>query len=234
MWSKFVERFYPSISKATIGFRNFAQSANTASTSTTTKILPNAVSPPHYTLVTIRTGSNLEPLRFQCVPTNLLFQPLRRDLLWSAVVYERDVQRVGASNPPSRSTNGYSRRKLYKQKGTGRARVGDANSPTRSTGGRALARRAPNDFSTELNSKTWNLAMRNAFSHKYREGRLYVLENNSTLEDKIIPRSIFITDNPDIEDRVSPSDLRVVDLLGARKVLIDLNALQTINKLTCK
>ncbi|CAD6641874.1 BAG_1a_G0039580.mRNA.1.CDS.1 [Saccharomyces cerevisiae] len=147
----------------------------TAHAESTLNPLPNAAIPPKYALVTVRSFPSLEPLTFVPVPTSTVAAPLRRDILWRAVVYENDNRRVGASNPPGRSENGFSRRKLMPQKGSGRARVGDANSPTRHNGGRALARTAPNDYTTELPSKVYSMAFNNALSHQYKSGKLFVI-----------------------------------------------------------
>lgn len=123
------------------------------------------------------------------VPMSVLGVPLRRDILWRAVVYENDNKRVGSSNPPSRSENGYSRRKLLPQKGTGRARVGDANSPTRHGGGRAHARSAPNDYTTKLPRKIYSQAFSIALSHQYRQGNMYAigLEESGKLSEGDLP-----------------------------------------------
>lgn len=96
-------------------------------------------------------------------------------------MYENDNKRVGSSNPPGRSENGYSRRKLLPQKGSGRARAGDANSPTRHNGARALARTAPNDYTTILPAKIYSQAITNALSHQYRSGNLFVIGGANTL-----------------------------------------------------
>lgn len=129
----------------------------------------------------MRAFPSLEPLTFAPVPTSVLAAPLRRDILWRAVVYENDNKRVGSSNPPGRSENGYSRRKLLPQKGSGRARAGDANSPTRHNGARALARTAPNDYSTVLPSKVYSQAVINALSHQYRSGNLFIIGGANAL-----------------------------------------------------
>lgn len=114
-------------------------------------------------------------MTFAPVPTSVLDAPLRRDLLWRAVIYENDSKRVGSSNPPGRSDVGYSRRKILPQKGSGMARAGDANSPIRHNGGRALARTAPNDYTTALPKKAYSLAFNNALSHQYRNGNVFVI-----------------------------------------------------------
>lgn len=122
-------------------------------------------------------------MNFAPVPTSVLAAPLRRDLLWRAVVYENDNKRVGSSNPPGRSENGYSRRKLLPQKGSGKARAGDANSPTRHNGARALARSAPNDYTTELPKKVYSSAFNTALSYQYRKGNLFVIGGDNSLAE---------------------------------------------------
>ena len=147
-----------------------------------TSTLPNVQTPPKYTLVSLKSFPSLEPTACIPISTSILGVPLRRDILWRAVVYENDNKRVGASNPPGRSDNVYSRRKLRPQKGTGHARVGDANSPTRHKGGRALARNAPNDYSTELPKKIYSLAINTALSYQYKRGNLNVIGGDTVTE----------------------------------------------------
>ncbi|SCV03585.1 LAME_0H11606g1_1 [Lachancea meyersii CBS 8951] len=152
-----------------------SQSIRFQSSHATAKGLAHASVPPLFTLATLRSFPSLEPLTFVPVPASVFDASLRRDLLWKAVVYENDNKRVGSSNPPSRSENGYSRRKLLPQKGSGKARAGDANSPTRHNGSRALARSAPNDYTTKLPQKVYSQALLNALSYQYRRGNIHVI-----------------------------------------------------------
>ncbi|OUM52932.1 hypothetical protein BVG19_g2166 [[Candida] boidinii] len=172
----------------------YATSTSSATTTTneniiqqqTNDILPNATIPPNYVLTTLRSFPSLEPHSIFPVHSKLFNLPLRRDILWSAVVMELDNRRVGASNPPGRSDHKFSRHKLFKQKGTGRARVGDANSPIRWRGAYALARTAPNDFSTTLPSKLYRLAYRIALSDYYKNNKLFIIgEKMKNNEDQI-------------------------------------------------
>lgn len=149
--------------------------SKTVSNISTERILPNIVSPSSYTLASLRSFPSLEPHSVIPVHAKFLQAPLRRDILWLSVTMELDNKRVGASNPPGRSEGKYSRRKLMKQKGSGRARVGDANSPTRHNGAYALARNAPNDFSTDLPRREYYSAYRIALSEQYRRGHLYII-----------------------------------------------------------
>ncbi|KAK5779171.1 hypothetical protein RI543_003056 [Arxiozyma heterogenica] len=163
--------------------------------------LPNVQTPPKYTLVSLKSFPSLEPTTCIPVSTSILGVPLRRDILWRAVVYENDNRRVGASNPPGRSDNGYSRRKLRPQKGTGHARVGDANSPTRHKGGRALARNAPNDYSTELPKKIYSLAINTALSYQYKKGHLNVIGGDTITEQPTNSSDLSILDIIKQEDK---------------------------------
>lgn len=166
-----------------------------------TYTLPNVQRPPKYTLVSLKSFPSLEPTACLPVSTAILGVPLRRDILWRAVVYENDNRRVGASNPPGRSDNGYSRRKLRPQKGTGHARVGDANSPTRHKGGRALARNAPNDYSTELPKKIYSLAVNTALSYQYKKGNLNVIGGDTVTEELTNHNDLNILDIIKQEDK---------------------------------
>ena len=69
-----------------------------------------------------------------------------------------------------------SRRKLWKQKGTGRARVGDRKAPHWVGGGIAHGPRT-RDYAIKVNKKTRREALRCALSRRHQEGRLVVLED---------------------------------------------------------
>lgn len=105
---------------------------------------------------------------------------------------ELDNRRVGSASPPGRSQHKFSRRKLFKQKGTGRARVGDANSPIRYRGAQALARQAPNDHSTDLPRKVYDLAYRTAISDAFRKNRLFIIGKDAEpVEEKVLQGDSF-------------------------------------------
>lgn len=131
--------------------------------------------PPQYTLASLRSFPSLEPLSMAPYPVEFFGKKLRRDLLWSAVVYEADKARVGSGNVPTKGDKPFSNRKLHPQKGTGRARVGDANSPTRDNGLKAHGIKAPHDWSTDLPRKVYSKAFQTAFSEQYRNGRVFVI-----------------------------------------------------------
>lgn len=132
--------------------------------------------PPQYTLLSLRRFPSLEPHTMAPYPASFLNKKLRKDILWSAVVYEADCARVGSGNVPTKGDKPFSNRKLHPQKGTGRARVGDANSPIRDNGLKAHGIKAPHDWSTELPRKIYSRAFQTAFSDQYRNGKLHVFD----------------------------------------------------------
>jgi large subunit ribosomal protein L4 len=130
--------------------------------------------------VTIYSFPSLEPRSLEAWSPKHLHLPLRRDILHQAVVYEGDATRQGTASVKTRYEVHGSHRKLYRQKGTGRARVGTKQSPLRRGGGKTFGPR-PRDFSTKLNRKVYDLAWRTALSYRYRRGELVVTEDGLEL-----------------------------------------------------
>ncbi|KAL6950035.1 hypothetical protein ACO0QE_000705 [Hanseniaspora vineae] len=209
-----------------------APNAATSAADAQTKLnkLPNAAVPPSYTLATTRSFPSLEPLSFVPVPSSFLAAPLRRDILWKAVVFENDNKRTG-NIVIGRSDNGYSRRKLHKQKGTGKARVGDANSPIRMGGGRAFGRREPNNPHTDLPYKVYQQAFNVALSHQYKEGKLMVIGNTEilgngqgvhecdTVEMDIVPNQNLSTNLHEEGELIFENFLRKHNLKNVKHIL---------------
>ncbi|KIW21573.1 50S ribosomal protein L4 [Exophiala spinifera] len=142
-------------------------------------------SSPVYTLEspiikTIYSWPTLEPKRFGWYRPQLLDAPMRRDILHRAVVYEADASRQGTASTKWRFDVHGSNRKLYQQKGTGRARVRDKKSPIRRGGGVAFGPH-PRDFSTELQRKVYAQAFRIALSYRHRKGELVILNDEIKL-----------------------------------------------------
>ena len=140
-----------------------------------TPSLSRRVAPEKNVIATIYDFPSMEPLRFTEYPANHLQLPLRRDLLHRAIIYEADGMRQGTASTKWRSEVHGSHRKLYRQKGTGKARVGDKQSPIRVGGGVAFGPK-PRDFSTKLPRKIYDLAWRTALSYRYRQGELIIVQ----------------------------------------------------------
>ena len=85
-------------------------------------------------------------------------------------------RREGNASTKTRAEVTLSKRKVYRQKGTGRARVGTAGSPIRVGGGVAHGPK-PRNFRERVPKKVKRLALKSALTLKVAEGGLKVLED---------------------------------------------------------
>jgi large subunit ribosomal protein L4 len=97
------------------------------------------------------------------------------DLIWEAVVHEQAERRRGTQKAKTRSEVAGSGRKLWKQKGTGRARVSDLRNPIWRKGGIVFAPQ-PRDYSFQLPKKVRKGALREAISFKVQAGAVTVVD----------------------------------------------------------
>jgi len=108
---------------------------------------------------------------------------VRADLLKQAIVMYEANQRQGTAATRGRSMVEGSTRKLYRQKGTGRARMGAIRTPIRRGGGRAFAKR-PRDFSQRMPKKMRRLARDNAILAKLQANEGLIIEDLAFSEPK--------------------------------------------------
>jgi large subunit ribosomal protein L4 len=100
---------------------------------------------------------------------------INKQLLHDVVVMYEANQRVGTMRTKSRAEVAGNKKKLFKQKGTGRARAGHRRTPVRRGGGHAFAKR-PRDFGYRLPKKAIRLATRMALLSKFQDGEAVVLD----------------------------------------------------------
>lgn len=99
-----------------------------------------------------------------------------RQLVHDACVMYHANRRVGTVRTKSRAEISGTRAKMYRQKGTGRARAGHKQSPIRRGGGHAFAKR-PKDWSYALPRKALRAATRMALRLKLEAGQLFVVDS---------------------------------------------------------
>ncbi len=99
----------------------------------------------------------------------------RADILHRVVVWQLARRRAGTHAVKFRSDVRATNRKMYRQKGTGRARHGSRRVNIFRGGGRAFGP-IPRDHAIKLPKKVRALGLRHALSDKAREGRLIVVE----------------------------------------------------------
>ena len=101
---------------------------------------------------------------------------VKEQLLHEVVVAQLASHRAGTHAAKERSAVSGSTKKIYKQKGTGRARHGSIRAPIFVGGGRAHPPK-PQDFSYRPPRRVRVGALRSALSLLLKEGRLLVLES---------------------------------------------------------
>jgi len=107
--------------------------------------------------------------------------PLNKALIYEAVKCYLANQRQGTVSTKTRGEVSGAGRKLWKQKGTGRARVASIRSPLWKGGGNVHGPK-PRDWGYSIPKKMRRGALRSVLSERLREGGLLVLENFN-LED---------------------------------------------------
>lgn len=100
---------------------------------------------------------------------------VNKQLLHDAVVMYQSNLRQGTVKSKSRAEVAGSSKKMYKQKGTGRARMGNKRNPVRRGGGHAF-QKLPKDWSYRLPRKALKLATRMALLSKFLDGEAIVVD----------------------------------------------------------
>jgi large subunit ribosomal protein L4 len=100
---------------------------------------------------------------------------LNESLIHAAVVNYQANGRQGTSATKTRGNVSGSGRKLWKQKGTGRARIASLRSPLWKGGGNVHGPQ-PRDWSYQMPKKMRRGALRSALSERLREGNLIVID----------------------------------------------------------
>lgn len=122
-----------------------------------------------------RSGQTVGSYEFD---PNELASGINKQLLHDVVVMYETNRRVGTVSTRNRARVQGSTKKLFRQKGTGRARMGTVRSPIRKGGGVAFARDTV-DYGYRLPQKAIRLATRMALLSKF-------LDNQVTLLDELV------------------------------------------------
>jgi len=112
-----------------------------------------------------------------------VFGAINEDLLWEAVKHYRAGQRAGTHATKNKKLVSGSGKKLWRQKGTGRARVGSVRSPLWRHGGTVHGPQ-PHSHEYSFPKKKLMGALRSALAAKLADGKLTVLESFSLADHK--------------------------------------------------
>jgi large subunit ribosomal protein L4 len=112
-----------------------------------------------------------------------IFGAVNEDLLWEAVKHYRAGQRAGTHATKNRWRVSGSGKKLWKQKGTGRARIGSIRSPLWRHGGTVHGPQ-PRSYDYTFPRKKLLGALRSALAAKLADGKLIVVNTLDVKEPK--------------------------------------------------
>ena len=101
--------------------------------------------------------------------------PLNKALIYDALKAYQANQRAGTSATKTRGDVSGSGKKLWKQKGTGRARIASIRSPLWKGGGNVHGPQ-PRDWSVSFPKKMRRGAIKSVLSERLREGNLFVVD----------------------------------------------------------
>ena len=178
--------------------------------------------------------------------------PVNENLLYEAVRHHLAGTRRGTASTKTRHEVAGSGKKLWKQKGTGRARVGSIRSPLWRHGGTTHGPQ-PRDYSYKLPRKMVLGALKSALTAKLRDGELRVVREFPLAEAKSkvmrqalsgvgIERTVLLVDNSanrnlELSSRnlegvklVASRDVNVYDLLQHQQVLLSEAAAQKLSE----
>jgi len=170
------------------------------------------------------------------LPAEIFGQEVNAHLLYEAVKNYLANQRSGNAHTKDRSEITGSTAKLFRQKGTGRARAGSAKSPTRYGGGTAFGPKT-RDHSYKMPRKSRRRALYSALSDRAAEGSVLIIEDISMDEPKTSAitgilremgvagsKVLLVMDEYDVNLSKSARNIRDLDFIVGR----ELNAYQVL------
>jgi large subunit ribosomal protein L4 len=160
-----------------------------------------------------------------------VFGAVNEDLLWEAVKHYRASLRAGTHATKNRKLVSGSGKKLWKQKGTGRARVGSIRSPLWRHGGTVHGPQ-PRSYDYPFPRKKLLGALRSALAAKFADGKLTVVESFELKEAKTkefrkaldalnVEKTALLVEGAKVENRnleLSSRNLEGVELVRGNRV----------------
>jgi large subunit ribosomal protein L4 len=143
--------------------------------------------------------------------------PVREHLLHEVVVAQRAARRRGTASTKGRSEVRGSTAKIYRQKGTGRARHGSNRAPI-FVGGGVIFGPKPRSYSQRTPKKVRKGALRSALSLRFGEQRLVVVEDLKLGEIKT-KRMVQILDNLGVDRGLIVDDKSNEELIKSMRNL---------------
>ena len=173
-------------------------------------------------------------------------------LIHQVIVALHNNARQGTKSTLTRSEVNLTKKKLYRQKGTGNARHDEKSAPQFVGGGVVFAPK-PRDFSQKINKKMRDIAFSSAVSQKIRQNEVFILDEINFADAKtkaaaeflktfgLNKRTIIVTDGKDENvikatgniQKVSVSDaslLNVAQVVENTYVVFTKNAIKKLEE----
>ncbi len=160
-----------------------------------------------------------------------IFGAVNEDLLWEAVKHYRAGQRAGTHKTKARWEVSGSGKKLWKQKGTGRARIGSIRSPLWRHGA-TVHGPVPRSYDYTFPKKKLLGALRSALAAKFADGKLIVVnafdlkepktkEFQKALEALKVDKTVLVVEAPKHDNRnleLSARNIEGLELVRGNEV----------------
>jgi large subunit ribosomal protein L4 len=160
-----------------------------------------------------------------------IFGAVNEDLLWEAVKHYRAGQRAGTHKTKARWEVSGSGKKLWKQKGTGRARIGSIRSPLWRHGA-TVHGPVPRSYDYTFPKKKLLGALRSALAAKFADGKLTVVnafdlkepktkEFQKALEALKVDKTVLVVEAPKHDNRnleLSARNIEGLELVRGNEV----------------
>ena len=126
----------------------------------------------------LRDFKTFQPITMTFASAKIFNTPIRVDIMHRVVHWHLAGLRAGTASTKHRSDVRGSTRKIYQQKGLGRARAGSSRTHQRRGGARCFGPK-PRKFYYTLPEKIRNLGLRSALSTKFSQGQLSFVSDES-------------------------------------------------------
>src|SRR6202050_2137352 len=160
-----------------------------------------------------------------------IFGAVNEDLIWEAVKHYRAGQHRGTHATKARWQVSGSGKKLWKQKGTARARVGSIRSPLWRHGG-TVHGPVPHSYDYAFPRKKLLGALRSALASKFADGKLTIVnafdvkepktkEFRTALEALKVEKTVLIVESPNAGNRnleLSARNIKGLELIPGNEV----------------
>jgi large subunit ribosomal protein L4 len=160
-----------------------------------------------------------------------IFGAVNEDLLWEAVKHYRAGQHKGTHATKARWQVSGSGKKLWKQKGTGRARIGSIRSPLWRHGG-TVHGPVPRSYDYAFPRKKLLGALRSALASKFADGKLTIVNTfelkdaktkqfRAALDALKVDKTVLIVETPNAGNRnleLSSRNIAGLELIAGNEV----------------